>query len=129
MYQKVYKDYDCVLFSKMSFKVKRNLQLLKLLQKSKPATRKAILKTADKDLLLSICEWIDNILQGNIKLRPDHLKKLKRYAGVLRQLQNKSLGYNKRKALLIQHGGFLPALLAPIVTGIAGALISNLVRK
>ena len=111
----------------MSSKLKQNLPLLRILQKSKVTERKAILKSADKELLLSICEWIDNILQGNVKLKPEHLRKLKRHASILRKLQNRQLGIKKRRNILIQQGGFLPALLAPIVSGLAGTLLSNLI--
>ena len=90
----------------MSLKLKKNIQVLKLLQKSKPVARKAILRTADKELLLTICEWIDNILKGNVKLRPEQYRKLKRYAVILRKLQNRNLGFGSRKKLLIQNGGF-----------------------
>ena len=92
----------------MSTRLKNNLHYLKALCKCKPAARKAILEHADGELINCICECIDNILKGNIKISKVHKKKLGRSTKVLDTLRKKKTGLKKKKALLVQHGGFLP---------------------
>lgn len=108
-------------------KLKNNLHYLKVLSESKPAARTAILENADKELIDCICEAIDNILRGNVKIPTECEKKLRRHAKVLKQLGKKSTGIKTRRQLLVQKGGFLPAILGPLI-GIASGLISGLVR-
>lgn len=111
----------------MSNRIRKNIHYLKVLHKSKPSVRKAIIENSNKELVDTICECLHNILKGNVRIPSETYKILKRHQGVVRDLHNKKVGIIKKKKLLIQNGGFLPALLAPIITGIAGSLISNLV--
>lgn len=111
----------------MSNRVKKNLHFLKVLHSAKPGVRKAILQKADKDLIDTICECLHNILRGNLQVSPTVYGKLKRHQKVLREIQAKKTSQKRKKQLLIQHGGFLPALLAPILA-IAGSLIDSLVK-
>lgn len=112
----------------MSARLKRNFHILQLLQKANPKYRKAILKEAPSDLILCICEAIDNVLQGTVKLTPIQRKKLGRYKSMLRSLSVKRSGVKKKRELLVQKGGFLPAILAPIIS-VAGALLGEVLRK
>lgn len=111
----------------MAKRLKNNLDELKVLKKAKPALRKSILKTADKDLICCLSECCHNILNGNVQLSPDNKKCLKRHRKHLRHLASKRVSLKKKRNLLVQQGGFLPALLAPIL-GVAASLISSLVR-
>lgn len=112
----------------MSRRLKKHLELLKLVQKAKPEHRKILIKTAEKSLILCLCECIDNILRGNVKLGPKKTKELASYAKVLRKIVDRKTNNNTKRKLLIQKGGFLPALLAPII-GLAGSLIGELITK
>ena len=111
----------------MSLRLKNNLHYLKALCNCKPSARKAILKQADGELINCICECVDNILKGNIKISKAQKKKLGRHSTSLVQLRNRKTGLKKKRELLIQKGGFLPALLAPIIS-VAGGLLSNLLQ-
>ena len=71
----------------MSLRLKNNLHYLKALCKCKPAARKAILEHADRELINCICECIDNILKGNIKISKVHKKRLGRSTKVLDELR------------------------------------------
>lgn len=112
----------------MSSRLKKHLELLKLIKKAKPEHRKILIKTAEQSLILCLCECIDNILRGNVKLGPKKKKELAKYTIVLRKIANRETSKEAKRKLLIQQGGFLPALLAPII-GLAGGLIGELVTK
>jgi hypothetical protein len=59
------------------------------------------------------CECADNILRGNVPLPNLQKEKLKRNKAGLRALTKKSVSLKQKKAIL-QKGGFLGSLLAPI---------------
>ena len=111
----------------MSNRVKKNIHYLKVLHDSKKAARKAILEQANKDLIDTICECLHNILKGNLKVSPEVYRKLKRNQKDFQEIHSKKANLKRKKQLLIQHGGFLPALIAPLL-GIAGSLISGLIK-
>lgn len=98
----------------MSAKVKENASVLRLLAKAKPATVKAMLKDADGTVVDSLCECCLNVLAGRVKLSPSEKKKLSRHKNALRALIKRGASMRKKKALL-QKGGFLGALLKPIL--------------
>ncbi|MCP4345345.1 MAG: hypothetical protein GY795_07445, partial [Desulfobacterales bacterium] len=91
-----------------------------------PEQQKALLKVADDGLILCICECVDNVIRGNIKLTKKKKEDLSKHKNILRKLQDRQIAKDKKRKLLVQNGGFLPALLAPII-GIAGSLIGDLV--
>ncbi|MCP4364286.1 MAG: hypothetical protein GY800_03185 [Planctomycetes bacterium] len=116
----------------MSKRIKKYLEILKILKKATPEQRKALLKVADPDLILCLCECVDNILRGNIKLPKKKKDELAKYIKVLRKIQDRTIPKERKRALLVQNGGFLPALLAPIIAiagSLIGDLVGNLVRK
>ncbi len=105
----------------MSKLVQRNLPLLKLLSKAKQPTIKAILKDPQcEEVCKAVCELAANLLAGNLKISTKDKAKLKRYKHTLRCLaKGKSLSL-KRKRGLLQKGGFLGALLKPLVSIVSG---------
>lgn len=112
-------------------RLRRNYKFLKLLKKAQRTKRKNLLEAADKDQILCLCDCANNILKGNIHLKPKEKKQLTRHKTVLRTLASGkgSKNIKKKRNLLIQKGGFLPALLAPILSGLAGGLVKNLFGK
>ena len=107
----------------MSKCLKRNLNLLRILHKSKPRVVKSVIKEAPADLLRALCKCALNVLKGNVKLTSRQLSKLKRYKNGLRVLANKKTSNKKRRDVL-QKGGFLSALLTPVL-GILGGLLGS----
>lgn len=110
-----------------SNRLQRNITYLDVLAKTKPSTRTAIIENADKDLIICLCECALNILNGNIPLDRDQFNKLLKHKEQIRLLASKKLKHADRKEI-IQNGGFLPALLAPIL-GIAGQLLVDAIVK
>lgn len=117
----------------MSQRLERNLPLLKVLHSCKPKFRKLILKESPKDLVYCLCEVISNFLEGNIPIEKEKLQKLKKHKQKLFSLAAKKGGHKKKntikekRQILVQSGGFLPAILGPLL-GIATSLISNLIN-
>ena len=110
----------------MSARLKRNLDFLRVLQKANKQQRKAILGTGNKDLILCLCEVIDNVLAGTVKLSIKQKKELSKYKTILRQLIDKKVTISKKRKLFIQKGGFLPAILGPAL-GLAATIIGQLI--
>ena len=111
----------------MSKRLKKHIELLKLLKKTnKRCQRQHIFNCADKGLVLCVCECINNVLRGNVKLSPANKRELSQHKDILRKIVDRQTNVDKKRNLLIQKGGFLPALLAPVLS-IAGGLISDLI--
>jgi len=62
-----------------------------------------------------LCEVAYNILRGNVSVTPQQNAKLRRNKAGLRALTNKKLPLKRKKAIL-QKGGFLGSLLAPLAS-------------
>lgn len=111
----------------VAVRLRRNFNYLKYLRKAKKQERCSLLKTAHRDLIVCICDCAANVLQGRVRISSKHKKALQRHKATLRTLAEKRKGIKTKRQLLIQRGGFLPALLAPILT-VAGGLLSNFLR-
>ena len=106
----------------MSKLLKRNALLLNVLQKAPVNARKAILVShLNKDFVNCICECVLNLLQGNVPLTTQQKINLQKRKKHLRLLASKKTSLRKKKEL-IQNGGFLGAILGPIV-GVLGNLL------
>ena len=110
----------------MSTRVRRNLSLLKQLLHSSPSQRKIIIKSASKDLILTLCEIAVNILKGKVPLNPTQYQKLKKKRIGIRLFADKKVGLlKKKKKLLNQSGGFLLPLLSIAVPFITSLITSR----
>lgn len=108
----------------MSKCVIKHIHLLDVLAKAKPGERKTILKKSNFGLIKSIVECIENVLDGNVKLDKNRVKKLKKYKSQLRKIYTSGRKWTSKKKVIIQTGGaFLPALLVPIISALATRFI------
>jgi hypothetical protein len=108
----------------VSQRLKKHANELVYLQKARPCIRNHLITKADRSLVDCLCECADNILKGNVPLTKLQKEKLKRNKAELRVLTKKSVSLKKKKAVL-QKGGFLRSLLAPIAS-IVVPLLSTL---
>ena len=106
-------------------RIRKHLPVLKKLVRchQKPQQR-TILKEGGKELLLCLSECALNITKGNVPLTNRQLKRLKKNKKHIRELSKKKTSLKKR-AQIVQKGGFLPLLLAPIVGSVLGKLIGK----
>jgi hypothetical protein len=100
----------------MSALLRRNAAFIKLLHKSPAKVRKSLLRNhCSTDFVRCICECAKNLLKGNVPLTKAQKLTLRRRKRTLRQLALKKTSGIKRRRL-IQTGGFLGAILGPIVS-------------
>jgi len=112
-------------------RLRANAPAIKTLFKAKPAMAKAIIKHADKELINTLCECCLNIAKGRVPLTTSQKHKLTKHKKIVRSLAKKSTSLKQRK-LLLQRGGFLPALLgplAPIIGSVVAPLVGGLFGK
>lgn len=109
---------------------RRNYKFLKELKKAKKVKRRQLLESAPKDSILCLCDCANNILRGNVPLKLREKKCLSHHKSTLRALASgkRSKDIKKKRKLLIQKGGFLPMLLAPILS-VASGLLGNLLSR
>ena len=100
----------------MSATLRRNAQTLRLLHRASPAVRKRLLqRCCTNDFVTCVCECVKNLLKGVVPLSAAQIAALRRRKKTLRLLAVKKTSHKKRKKL-IQSGGFLGAILGPIVS-------------
>jgi hypothetical protein len=83
--------------------VESQLDMLKILAKPNSRYRKTILAHADKNLVTAICQCIDNVLKGVIKIPDADKTRLKKFRMVLYELLEKS-SLKQKKKILVQKG-------------------------
>ena len=105
----------------MSEKVKREQEMLRFLVRAKPPAVKAVVKSASPHLIQTLCECCHNVLKGNVPLTPAQKRRLRRHKTSIRELTKKKLSLKKRKQIL-QQGGFIGALLGPVINVLKGVL-------
>jgi len=108
-------------------RLRHHLPLLKRLIKLPDRQKKSFIKTADKQLVDSICECCINILNGCIPLSSRQKTKLKRNRLNLRRLALKKTALGKKRKIL-QKGGFLSAILSAAIP-VVGSLIAGAVNR
>ena len=106
----------------MSKRLHRNSPFLHVLAKGTAKQKQGLILGADKQLIDCLCECALNVLNGNIPLKPSDKRKLKKYKNNLRYLVDKKVSVQKKKKTLNQKGGFLGALLTPVLSALGGLL-------
>jgi hypothetical protein len=99
------------------------LQALNKVKKCKEK-RNHIIECGGPDLVHCICDCVYNILKGNIPIKDQDKKQLKRHSHKLRELIKKKTTNKKRKEL-VQEGGFLGLIIPSIVRLLGGLFGGN----
>ena len=107
----------------MSTRLMKNFVELKLLKEASPKMRKKIMKNCKQTLLCCLCECALNVLKGNVPLKKAQKTRLSRFKQKLRKLTSKKTR-QKIKRQIVQSGGFIGALLTPVLSFL-GTLLSN----
>ncbi len=110
-------------------RLKDNLDFISLLHKTRTAKkRRDLLKIATPEQILTVCECIKNVVNKNVPGITEKDKKcFKKHKGTILALVKNRVPTETRQKIIAQKGGFLPALLAPVL-GIAGSLLGNLIN-
>ena len=109
---------------------RQHSKLQKLAGTTDKRKRHRILKGGGKDLMNCIAECCVNLANGNIQLTGEQYKELRRLRDPISELAyNKQLATKeKRRIVEEQRGGFLPALLAPVFSTLAGSVLGRLLK-
>jgi len=107
----------------MTRRIQQLLPVLKRVGRMSAKEKKEFLKSCNKDFIHGICECVRNLLKGRVPLKAGHLRCLARRRKSLRELALKSTSLARRKQIL-QKGGFVGALIQPLIAGL-GSLIAG----
>ena len=100
--------------SKLSKNLRDNLYMIRCLSEAKEDSRRGAMRCCSRQLCDSMSEIAANLLKGNIPLTDRQFLALKRHAKDIEALSKKKTRVWKRREIL-QKGGFLSALLGPVV--------------
>ena len=108
----------------MSRRVKKYKELLSYLCACTSKSQKEFLQNSSKDFTIALCEVCLNTLKEKIALTSTQKKKLERHKNSMRKLVQRKVGIaHKRK--LLQKGGFITSLLAPLIGTLLKPLIAS----
>ena len=107
----------------MSARLQAHAPYLHVLANGTTCQREGLLKGAKKELIYCLCECALNILRGNVKLHPSNKTQLKKHKDKLRTLADQKIPLKVKKELLLkQKGGWISALIVPVLASLAGLL-------
>lgn len=109
----------------MTKRVKKYADTLKYLAYYNKASGKSIINSAEPELVNCFSDICYNILNGKVTLSQTERNKLAKYKSQIRKIANKRTT-QKTKKTLIQKGGFLSALLGPLLGSIIVPLAKGL---
>uniref|UniRef100_A0ABD2VRG2 Reverse transcriptase domain-containing protein n=1 Tax=Trichogramma kaykai TaxID=54128 RepID=A0ABD2VRG2_9HYME len=104
---------------------RKNAIVLSALYHLNNKERSAPLKKASPSLVKALCECALNVLVGNVELSKGHKARLRKHAPVLHKLSQPGIRLTRRKTILLQHGGFLPALLGPLIGTVLASVLTR----
>jgi len=109
----------------MSRRLQKYSQYLRKLHRASPKVQKKLLKKTNQDteFVKCLCECARNIIKGNVKLNGVQRDKIRRRKQSFRKLALKKTPLREKRRI-VQTGGFLGALLGPIVS-ILGGLVGS----
>ena len=111
----------------MEGRIKKKSAFLRKFQKCTNQERVKHLKAASPNQIKSVCECALNVLNGNVPVHGRLLHILKPHQKVLKQISYGKGTIQSKRRLLIQKGGFLPALAAALIP-LVGGLVERLVQ-
>jgi hypothetical protein len=105
----------------MSDQIKKFVPHLKKINKASVGTQRKMIKSCDKHMIDCFCECAKNVLKGNVPLKQKQFDCLRRHKRILRKLILKKTPIKQKKKIL-QTGGFLGALIVPVLSFLASKL-------
>jgi len=107
----------------------RNSDKLKKVCKLKTdKSRNKFVSKADNDFIACLVECSANILRGKVPLKAKQKKELGKHLKFLRNI-SKDRKVDSTRHKLGQAGGFLPALIIPVLTALAVTTVSEIASR
>jgi len=110
----------------MSDRMRRFVPVLRRINRLGDKAKRQYVKKCNKEFIDCISECAKNVLRGNVPLKSSQIGRLRRRKQDLRALSIKKTSLKKKRRIL-QKGGFLGAILTPVLS-LLGGLISNAIR-
>jgi len=117
-------EIECCHHSTMSGRTRKYLPILKRINRLGEKAKKQFIKQCDKEFIDCVSECAKNILKGHVPVTPRQLHRLRRNKNNIRALALKKTAVKKKKKIL-QKGGFLGAILPPVLSVLGSLLLSN----
>jgi len=105
----------------MSELTRKYLPVLKRIRKMGDKARKEYVRKCDRKFVDCISECAKNVIKGNVPLSERQMTRLRHKRQDLRALSKKKTSVRAKRKIL-QKGGFLTALLPPVL-GVLGSLL------
>jgi len=109
----------------MTARIKRHAKTLSYLAECDKHNCKAIINAAGSELLNCFSDICYNVLKGKVSLSPTEENNLRKYKNILRKIADKKSTL-KTKKTLVQKGGFLSALLGPLIESVLAPLAKGI---
>lgn len=106
-------------------RIQRNVNNLERLAKAKSHTRRRTISDASHDLIMALVDAARSLLKGHLSLTPRQLSAAKRHRRSLEKLAKQGTSLREKKRTL-QTGGFIGALLGPLLKQIAVPVLGGL---
>jgi len=106
----------------MSERMRRYLPVLKRIKRLGDKARREFVRRCDREFLDCVSECAKNIIKGNVPLNNRQMNRLRRDRKDVRALAVKKTSL-KRKRQILQRGGFLTALIPPVLSVLASLLV------
>jgi len=110
-----------LLVENISARVRKYLPVLKRIAKLGDKAKRDYVRKCDKDFLVCVSECAKNVLKGNVPLTNRQKTRLHRSRNDLRAMSVRKTPLRKKRRIL-QKGGFLTALLPPLLAILSSAL-------
>ena len=108
----------------MSQLTKRYLPTLKRTRKMGDRAKQEFVRKCDKQFLDCMSECAKNVIKGNVPLTSRQMINLRRKKNDLRALSKRKTSLRAKRKIL-QKGGFLSAILPPILSVLGSLLLQN----
>jgi len=108
----------------MSELVKKYMPVLKRIRKMGDRARREYVRRCDKSFVDCVSECAKNLIKGNVPLSTRQMSVLRRKRKDLRELAKKKTPLRSKRKIL-QKGGFLSALLPPVLSVLGSLLLQN----
>ena len=108
-------------------RLSKNAGAIRALAQANSAIRKSMIGNASKDFISCLVLCAQKIIKGQVNVSSHHLKKLRPFEHSLQRLiANRTETENKKR--ILQRGGFLGALIGPLV-GVLPQLLAGLAKR
>ena len=104
--------------------MKKYLPVLKRIRRLGDRAKREYVRRCDREFLHCVSECAKNVIKGNVPLTKRQMTNLRRKRYDLRALSKRKTSL-KTKRKILQKGGFLTALLPPVLSVLGSLLLQN----